>query len=567
MNLGQINNFVSGSYALIIRPLSSEFQANFQQALGLPAQYLIVSELRQAPLLKALKNLRKLNISRLTIPIDDYGSLALLPILSIIAAVTKAKHIDIVYPDLSMKSINKWDICKTTLKLIVASLHSLLTSLRCVFQVKQLLKVQSLPTTFKKDISSALYLNANLWFGFKAGGSIGHIAGVVNALAANQLEIHYAAAEQHSLMKPAVNFCNLKALDSVGIPSELNYYRFNLQVANQLRKRYKSIPIQFIYQRMSIANYAGVLLSRRLKVPLILEYNGSEVWAAKNWGKSLRYHNLATQAEDVCLKHAHLIVTVSKVLRDELIARGIDAEKIVYYPNCIDPEMFDPNRYTREASLQLRRKYHIADDAALLTFVGTFGAWHGVEKLAAAIRELIEHKKEWLIENKVHFMLVGDGAKMVEVKTILNDSSYQRFFTLTGLVAQHEAPRYLAASDILLSPHVANTDGSKFFGSPTKLFEYMAMGKAILASNLEQIGEVLADSLKVNSAFSTEPDLHASQLAMLCEPGNIADIVCGIQFLVERPQWRETLGVNARKEALAKYTWEKHVDAILNRFA
>ena len=49
----------------------------------------------------------------------------------------------------------------------------------------------------------------------------------------------------------------------------------------------------------------------------------------------------------------------------------------------------------------------------------------------------------------------------------------------------------LAACDVLASPHMGNPDGTRFFGSPTKLFEYMAMGRAIVASDLEQIGEVL----------------------------------------------------------------------------
>ena len=49
-------------------------------------------------------------------------------------------------------------------------------------------------------------------------------------------------------------------------------------------------------------------------------------------------------------------------------------------------------------------------------------------------------------------------------------------------------PAYLDACAILLSPHVPMPAGSAFFGSPTKLFDYMAMEKAIAASRLDRFG-------------------------------------------------------------------------------
>src|SRR5690606_28271722 len=102
----------------------------------------------------------------------------------------------------------------------------------------------------------------------------------------------------------------------------------------------------FIYQRLSAANYLGVIESRRAGVPLVVEYNGSEVWVAKNWGRPLQFHRLAAMAEAAMLRHAHLIVTISDVLRDELIVKGIDRRRIVSYPNCVDPVVFSPDRFS-----------------------------------------------------------------------------------------------------------------------------------------------------------------------------------------------------------------------------
>ena len=66
-------------------------------------------------------------------------------------------------------------------------------------------------------------------------------------------------------------------------------------------------------------------------------------------------------------------------------------------------------------------------------------------------------------------------------------------------------------------------DGSEFFGSPTKLFEYMAMGKGIVASRLGQIGDVLSDE----------------ETALLIEPGNARQLADAILRLSDSRELRE----------------------------
>ncbi len=87
--------------------------------------------------------------------------------------------------------------------------------------------------------------------------------------------------------------------------------------------------------------------------------------------------------------------------------------------------------------------------------------------------------------------MIGAGPELGEAKRVIDAAGFTEAVIFTGLVAQEEGPSYLAACDILVSPHVPNADGTPFFGSPTKLFEYMAMGRGIVASDLDQIGEVL----------------------------------------------------------------------------
>jgi glycosyltransferase involved in cell wall biosynthesis len=319
---------------------------------------------------------------------------------------------------------------------------------------------------------------------------------------------------------------------------------------------------------MSIANYAGVVLSRHWGIPLVLEYNGSEAWIAANWGRRLRYHDHAVDVENVCLRHAHVIVTISDVLRDELIAKGVEPQRIVSYPNCVDPTVFDPGRFDAADRTAIRARHGIPADAVLASFIGTFGRWHGADVLARAIRTLVDSHRAWLRQNRVRFLLVGDGATMPAVRGALGDGGCDEFVVLPGIVPQDAAAGYLAASDILLSPHIQNADGTKFFGSPTKLFEYMAMGKAIIASDLDQIGEVLRHSVRGDgSGWQGVPGQGETRLACLVPPGDVNALAAAIRRVVDRPAWRPVLGANARAEALEKYTWARHVDQILGSLA
>jgi len=136
-----------------------------------------------------------------------------------------------------------------------------------------------------------------------------------------------------------------------------------------------------------------------------------------------------------------------------------------------------------------------------------------------------------------------------EVKGVIEEDRMGKHVTFTGIVPQGDGPKYLAACDIFSSPHVPNPDGSPFFGSPTKLFEYMAMGKGIVASKLEQIGEVLQNE----------------QNALLVTPGDVGELTEGILRLADDKRLRERLGEKAREDVIANYTWEKNTERVIDR--
>ena len=294
---------------------------------------------------------------------------------------------------------------------------------------------------------------------------------------------------------------------------------------------------ELIYQRYSNMDFSGVLLSRKLQVPFVLEYNGSFSWMSRNWDShEMRLGGLSDLVEQTNFDHANLIVVVSEAMADMVVELGVPRDKVLVNPNGVDGEEFRTERHLDDAKA-LRELLEIPDQHVVVCFIGTFGRWHGAEVLSRAVRLVVEQRP------KTHFLFVGQGITYPEVVEQLRKDGVERYATLTGTVPRQEAPKYLSIADIYASPHVPNPDGTAFFGSPTKLFEYMAMGRAIVASDLDQIGDVL-----------THDDT-----ALMVEPGNAERLAKAIVRLIDEPELRERLGRRAREEALASYTWERNV--------
>jgi glycosyltransferase involved in cell wall biosynthesis len=239
------------------------------------------------------------------------------------------------------------------------------------------------------------------------------------------------------------------------------------------------------------------------------------------------------------LEAATRIFVVSEVERRNLVERGISAYKIIVNPNGVDIERFRPAAGGREA----RHELGLKDGEVVAGFVGTFGPWHGVEKLAEAIKSIPRSVP-------VRFLLVGSGSLKVEVEKQLESEVNSGRVIFTGAVVHDRVPALLDACDILVAPHVPLADGSDFFGSPTKVFEYMAMGKPIVASRLGQIGEVLTDQ----------------ETALLVEPGNVSELGAAIVKLTESNELRVRLGSKAREVAEREHTWKHNAQRVLESY-
>ena len=381
-----------------------------------------------------------------------------------------------------------------------------------------------------------LYIRADLSFGVKAGGSVGHTAGVINhlgdfgappvALTSDPVTTINASIESHTIA-PDEAFWQYKELPSMVM---------NDTVLRAAEAALGSRVPSFIYQRYTVNGFAAVQLARRWRVPLVTEYNGSEVWIARHWGRPLKYEALSQRIERLNLLSAQLVSVVSAPLAEEVRAAGVDERRILINPNGVEPDVYRPDI---DASV-IRRRLGL-NDHVVIGFIGTFGPWHGAEVLARAFVDMLAAHPE--LRSRVRMLWIGDGGSLPEVKRILDAGGALASCVFTGLVPQSEGPAYLATCDIFASPHVPNPDGSPFFGSPTKLFEYMAMGRAIVASALDQIAEVL----------------EHDRTAALVPPADQRALANALASLVDDPNRRARLGAEARRVAVERYSWHVHV--------
>jgi glycosyltransferase involved in cell wall biosynthesis len=373
------------------------------------------------------------------------------------------------------------------------------------------------------------------WMGLHVGGAATHTSGVVNGFAAAGLDVHVFAPERPAGTE-AVPCTPVEARRLYQLVHWLTLFDYADDVVAAAAGR----PADAVYQRYALGSHAGLTLARRLGVPLILEFNGSEIWTERHWGGGrVPLVTTLSALERRNLTDATLVVVVSDVLRDQLLEAGIAPERVLVNPNGVDVDALAP---MRARAPQAWRAELGLPQAPTVGFIGTFGLWHGVKVLPALIEAVQRERPD------TRWQLVGDGPLRAEVEAELRERGLTDAVELPGALPHAEAVRRLAACDAFVSPHVPNPDGTRFFGSPTKLFEYMGLRRPIVASDLDQIGEVLEDG----------------RTGLLVEPANAEAAAEGVVRLLADADLRERLAAAALEEAQRTYAWTAHCERILD---
>lgn len=274
----------------------------------------------------------------------------------------------------------------------------------------------------------------------------------------------------------------------------------------------------------------AVETARRLGIPSVYEVRG--LWevtrASRNpeWHDSGMYRYIARMEADAAAQ-ATKVIAITGGLKDELVNRGVDEEKIILVPNGVDTERFVPV----ERDVELARELGI-DGKTVIGYIGSVLDYEGLDLLIRAAAELDRTRDDF------HVLIVGDGAEKETFEALADELGVLgRVVTFTGRVPHADVERYYSLVDIAPFPRLPLPVCELV--SPLKPFEAMAMGKAVVASDVRALAEIVADGRN----------------GLLHRKGDAMDLTRAIALLLDDSDLRMRLGRQSREWVSAERDW------------
>ncbi|MFB9312599.1 glycosyltransferase family 4 protein [Nocardioides plantarum] len=276
----------------------------------------------------------------------------------------------------------------------------------------------------------------------------------------------------------------------------------------------------------------------RLGVPVVYEVRGfqEETRRSADPDRTLTEHyRLTRDAETWCARHADAVVTLSPSMRDELVARGIDGDRIHLAPNAVDEAWLRVDDADRAAAAALRASLGFADDDLVVAAVGTLNAYEGLDVLVGAIGLLASEAAASTTPGgpTVRLLVVGNGPERDRLARLAEGLPV----TLLGAVPPDDVRRWLLAADVSALPRL-DLPVTRLV-PPLKPVEAMALGRPVVASDLPPTLGLVRDG----------------ETGLRVAPGDPVALAAALRTLATDPDLRRRLGRAAAEHVAATHTW------------
>jgi glycosyltransferase involved in cell wall biosynthesis len=235
-------------------------------------------------------------------------------------------------------------------------------------------------------------------------------------------------------------------------------------------------------------------------------------------------------------QRAKALIVLTSFIKKKLVEVGVKEDKILVSPDGVDLEKFKiPN-----SKFKIREELGLPKDKILIGYVGMFKTVDMEKGVDVAIQSL-----KFLNENCVLILVGGKKEDIEFYKKQAEEFNLSSRVFFIGWVKHQLIPLYLKSFDVLIAPFPEN-EHYKFYMSPLKLFEYMASGVPIVASDLPSIREILNENN-----------------AVLVEPNNSQRLAETIKKVLQNSDLADKISKQALNDVRG-YSWQKRAEYIID---
>ena len=282
-----------------------------------------------------------------------------------------------------------------------------------------------------------------------------------------------------------------------------------------------------LYERLALFGTAGSRLADRAGAVHVVEVNALLAQEEARW-RGLRLARTAQRMERAVLSHADLRLAVSAELAGE-VERVSPGRRTQVLANGVDVAMFGGPA----AQPPARQMFGLAPESGVIAFAGTLRPWHGLDVAIKALPAL----------PGVLLAVAGDGPVRADLELLAQQQGVADRVRWLGQLPQAQVRQLLAAADVAVAPYPALAG---FGYSPLKLYEYLAAGVPVVASDIGQVAEVLG----------------GGRWGRLVPPGDPAALAVAVRSVLADPVGSRALAGVARSMALREHSWQARAEQV-----
>jgi len=330
----------------------------------------------------------------------------------------------------------------------------------------------------------------------------------------------------------AYKVVNDDSLEVISLDRRLGTFIFlkNISWLNKIAKWSEVIHFQKCYHYVALPALIASWVNKKA-----LHYDWDD-WETKIFYYSNPKVKIVGEFINIFEKLVPKLVDTISVSSEEIkklcISKGVNQECIFHAPVGADLKQFNINTVTKG---RIKNKYNINHKFVL--YVGQLHGGQYAELFIKAARIVADIRRD------VTFMIVGEGYRLMELKKLAEELNVHKYFIFAGGVSHKEIPHYIADADICVACFEDNEITR--CKSPLKIAEYLAMNKAIVASNVGEVRKMVGGA------------------GLLVEPGNKHSLAEGITKLIVDDNLRENLAKNSRYKSEKTYNWTITAETLL----